>query len=158
MPINPEGKYEDSYQKKERLKKELITAFDETSNFLSVLKKDFGNVEGFSEKFETLDIKADKLTKQEHSLRKELKRMELDHGKLSEGDESAKKLEEEIDAQREEIMDIWDQIDSLRQQQIKMMEEESTERGDVEESEAIVRMKFKKLEEIKKQLDELEGK
>lgn len=166
MPIDEkgEGEYKDSYQKREMLLNELRAAIDEIKNLILVARKDFGNVKDFSERYDAIEKKMDELAEQERLLDEELKKQQTELNNLN---ESATDTDEKIDSSmamwseisltREKLLEIWEERDSLLKELEKIIEEETGQKGDYEGSMALVKARMKKIEELKRQLDELDA-
>jgi chromosome segregation ATPase len=163
MPKNPERGYEDSYQKRERLEGELRSAISDIRDSFSVFRKDSGEVADSFERCDAIKKRIDELTEQENNLWKKLDEQQTKLKKVneSEPDLDAKidanaTASAEIDSTREKILDIEKEMDSLFEELSKIVEEEPAQIGDYEGTMVVIKMKMQKVEEIKKQLDELE--
>lgn len=157
MSTKQEGSgYEDSYQKEERLKNELLSKLDEVNEFFSVAQRDFDKVDDSFEVFRSINEQIDELEKLEDSLRAELKKMELEYNNIPENDDLKISLEEKIDAQREKITETWNKKSSLREELLKIIEERPGVKGDLSGTMSIIKMKIREIEDIKRQLEELD--
>ena len=149
MPANPENPYEDYYQKRERLIKELDVIFDETKQFSELLKKDFGAADEIGEKLRSIDVKMATLRSDEIILWAELRNIknktEIEAGKSEKIDDLHKK----ILLNSEEQSKLFNEMDEA-------LTEEVGQRGDSEGTLAIIKMKMSRFEEIQRELAELE--
>ena len=163
MSLNPENKYEDSCQKEERLRGELKFAISDVRASFGVYAKDSKEVSSSFEKLENINQKIDELIKQEQGLEEELmaKQTELAKiGGLPDADidnkiDSSLIVSLEIGSIREKISGILDEVDALIREMDKIFEEQRGMVGDSEGSKAVIEIKMKKIEDLKKQLDEL---
>lgn len=156
MPSNPENKYEDSHQKKERLQGELLVVLKDLERGFATIKKDHEKVETADKIFEIMSDQLEELRIQEKSISDELKNMDAEYENMAEGSEAKTKLEEKIDAKREEIFRIWEKMNSLQEKLVKSLEDKPGLQGDFEGSQAVINMNVRKMEDLVKQLKELE--
>ena len=163
MSINLEGEYEDSYQKEERLRGEMESVLADIGKFLVLLKRDVAEVVDAPNKFDSLEKRLDELKKQQADLDKELKAMQHEADELN---NSGKGIDEKIDlntalqekffAIRERITAAHVEMNLLLHQMEEIIEEDPAKKGDMNATEAIIKMKIRRAEEIKKELDELD--
>ena len=135
--------YEDSYQKEERLRAEFISVLEEIGNSIQMLKMDSSVVSESFERYNQIEKEIEEFKKGKEELEEKLK-----------GTEG----EDETDKIRDEILEIDGKIDNLREELIKIMQEESGLKGNYTETESVLRLKWRRLDEVKRQLDELEDK
>jgi len=141
----PKGEYEDSAQKRERLETEYVSILKEIEDLIKLSLKDSENVTEAFEKSDSMNEKIDKLQSKSRRLETGLRKME-----------SRKAPEEEIDSRRDEIMKTWNEIDSLREELLKMIEDETGLEGDYEGTQLAARMKWQTLDKIRQEIAELD--
>lgn len=156
MPINQEGGYEDSYQKEERLKTEYVSILKEIEDFIRVSQEDSGKINDSFERYNSVDKRINELKEEERQLEEELKKLEIEFANLPEEDKSRVALEGRIDSTRDKILEIGNEISSLREELIKIIEEETGLKGDYEETESVLQLKWQKLDEVRHQLEEFD--
>jgi len=164
MSNNFEGGYEDSYQKGDRLKGELQSAVDDLRNYLSVYEKDSGMAKDSLEKIKDNLAKFDALKEQEEILEEKIdqKQKELAELNKSEPDidkkiEAGELIYKEIRLLREKIMEIDGVIDRLMSETNVMDNEQPGIMGDLQGTTGVIKMKYDKINELRKQIKELEG-
>jgi len=163
MPINTEGGYEDSHQKRERLQQELQSVMKDIQDFFAVSEKDYGEAAGSLNEVYSLEKKVDQLIRQEKDLEEKIKNQqtELTGIEKSEIDIDAKidssaAISSEINSTREKLSEIQDEIGLLLGKIAETIGRGQSQEGDYEGTLAIIEMKWAKYKEIKNELDELD--
>ena len=146
---NQEGGYEDSAQKRDRLEAEYKEAVAEVKHFISVADKDNLKI---TDLFDNVEKIIDELQTRSGILSEKIKALNIEITTVK--DEDAKEeIEDEINNTREELLDAWNQMDTLR----KELEENSKPlKGDLEGTKAVLRMKWQKVADIQQQIKELD--
>jgi len=163
MPEKQESTYEDSYQKRKRLEKELKSAIDDIKKSFDVYKKDASAVSACFKRCDSIVKRIGELAEQERELDKELKEqaaknveLEKSNTPMDEKIDSSAKIYSEISSTREKIIKIWEETESLIKEMDKLVEEEQPGQiGDWEGTVSIIKMNIQRIEELKRQLDEL---
>lgn len=152
--------YEDSYEKYERLTKELEAVYSEIKQFLEVLKKDFAAVGEVGGKLNSMDVKMAALGSDEIILEAELRNIESGDISLTASlddkiDAEAAKFEK-IDAQRKKIAENLEKQFELFKEMDEAVVEEVGRRGDSDGTFAIIQMKIARMEEIHQEIADIE--
>ena len=155
----PGNSWEDSHQKRERLLSALMVAFGEVRHAYEVATKDIDFLDKYdeeqrviSEKIKALELKDDELTEEGRKLNEQ-------YAKIKDGaddeafndliDRSAENSHKQLDI-RNQISDLYKQSDILNENFAGML-------GDFKGSDAVMQQKVAKLDEIIRQLRELDA-
>ena len=147
--------YEDSYQKRERLQRELQDTMNEIRSFFEVFERDHSNATDSLHNSDSLGNRAKELMEQEKDLEDTSKKQEIELAGLEDIDAKIEK-EVEILATREALIKIMDEIESILDEMEKTTEVGQGQTGDSEGVLSVIEMKWQKFKEIKEQLDELD--
>ncbi len=156
MPEKSPSEYEDSYQKEERLRRELNLLLIEIKQFLESGKKSIEEMRELPEKFSSIEKEIEDLSQVEKDLKAELDKMKADYEKISDLDEQID-ASRDISEQQSKIWDNWSKQFNLYKEMKGMCEEEVGLKGDFEGTESIVKMKLQRLDELIKQLENLKN-
>jgi len=163
MTNNFEGGYEDSYQKRDRLREELQSAFDELTNHLNIYKNDTGILNGYLKKSEENLVKFDELNKQKTILEEKIDQKQKESVKLDKTESDIDKkidasasIHEDIYLAREKLTEVINAINGLMNEINAMNNEQTGMFGDSEGTNRIIITKYEKINEIMKQMKELD--
>lgn len=155
-----ENKWEDSYQKRERLMNELKDEFENLKQAFETSKKDIDLGNESIKKIDELKKKLNDLNSSELKLLNDDKDITQKYKEIS-GKEMTKETEDELDRIIEETADNQTKLNYVRNQILetfddtdKIFEEIIGTEGDISGSKAIVESKIRRIQEIQKQISE----
>lgn len=160
MPDIKEPAYEDSYEKYERLKKELVVIFSEIRGFLVVLEKDFTAIGETGGTLKAMDEKMEELRVRQITLEEELKKAQEapinPNLTLDEKIDAEAHKFEKIDACRQKITQMFEEQSDLLRQMDAVFTQETAQKGDSEGTFAIIQMKIARVDQILQEIADLE--
>jgi hypothetical protein len=163
MLNNIENGYEDSYQKRDRLKGEFELALDDLRNYLGVYKNDATMAKDSLKRIEDNLAKVKQLEEQEKILDENLRQKQKELEKLipTELDvdkeiDARSSLMDEICSIQENAREILNAMDSIINETEMISEEQPGIMGDLNGTAGVAQIKFEKITELRKQIDELE--
>ncbi|MSU54763.1 MAG: hypothetical protein EXS48_02965 [Candidatus Staskawiczbacteria bacterium] len=154
MPTNPENNYEDSYQKEGRLRRELELLLSEVREFLATAKRGISEVGDLPVKVDALEEELEESNKLEQDLKTKLDEMKAKYETITDVDQQID-ASTDIFQQQSKIHELWIKQDDLQNELLKIYENEPGMKGDVEGTMAVIKLKMQKIEDIRKQLEEL---
>ncbi|HAO64729.1 TPA: hypothetical protein DCQ44_01975 [Candidatus Taylorbacteria bacterium] len=157
---NIEGGWEDSYQKRDRLYLELKATIDEVRHFCELIKKDKESLDKFKTEMDAVDelLRLNELKQKE--LQWEHDRLDREYKRIRDLEEVDEKELDRIMAGTAEnskrILDCYEEMADIYGKSDKILENFAAVLGDSEGSNAILTSKIEKIENIRRQIREID--
>lgn len=163
MPEREKPEYEDSYQKRERLERELDANMATMRNSLDAFSGDLKKFDGLSEKFDAIEVELQELDQEKQDLEAQMQKQQAELARIkatvTEPNARIKSLMDllsEIDETWGKILKVDIKANSLAQKQISIVVDGPAQLGDAQGVLSVAIRCMKDAQEIMGQLTELD--